>query len=414
MYYLTKEWHYSEQVFLKECQQAGLKLEKLQIGQNVIDQAFKKAYPKGRLQMTDLELPDFWEITVHFEIYDGERLKGQIMPISPTGQVVEYIQWLTDEGQLFSRDFYDGLKSRYKQEIWLKEKEGLVQTNYFDPDGQERLQVFHEQDRALYLREDGQDQGFASLQDAEDYFLERLLDQEDCFLLSDYDLFRHLKPQWQKKVVFYLESDLENEDLQHLMLAAKKVVTRNRGVLENDQKETEPVYLPYLQGEAHPFRPHCLIMTNTQDLEQIERLVTSLPDWHFHIGALTDMGPALTDLDRFKNVHLYPNIQAYRYDALLQFCCVYLDIAYANEVLEANRLALAHGLLLYSFRETCHRPEFYPAEHLFEAEKVDQLIACLQGLEGPEAYQSAQERMAKVAILGSASEFQDILLDKLS
>ena len=50
----------------------------------------------------------------------------------------------------------------------------------------------------------------------------------------------------------------------------------------------------------------CLTLTNSQDLEGIEELVTALPDVVFHIAAWTDMGDELTKLAVYDNVRLHP------------------------------------------------------------------------------------------------------------
>ena len=106
-------------------------------------------------------------------------------------------------------------------------------------------------------------------------------------------------------------------------------------------------------------------MTNTQEIEQIEVLVNALPRFQFHIAALTEMGERLVRLNDYPNVHLYPGISGENYERLLDKCRIYLDIAYANEILDGNRMALEKGMILYAFEETCHRPNVYTKDHLF-------------------------------------------------
>lgn len=52
----------------------------------------------------------------------------------------------------------------------------------------------------------------------------------------------------------------------------------------------------------------CLTLTNSQDLEGIEELVTALPEVVFHIAAWTDMGDKLKKLAVYNNVRLHPQI----------------------------------------------------------------------------------------------------------
>lgn len=74
----------------------------------------------------------------------------------------------------------------------------------------------------------------------------------------------------------------------------------------------------------------CLTLTNSQDLEGIEELVTSLPDVVFHIAAWTDMGDKLTKLAVHDNVRLHPQIVPPVLDKLKQSTNLYLDINHGS------------------------------------------------------------------------------------
>ncbi len=74
----------------------------------------------------------------------------------------------------------------------------------------------------------------------------------------------------------------------------------------------------------------CLTLTNSQDLEGIEELVTALPEVVFHIAAWTDMGDKLTKLAVHDNVRLYPQIVPPVLDKLKQSTNLYLDINHGS------------------------------------------------------------------------------------
>lgn len=74
----------------------------------------------------------------------------------------------------------------------------------------------------------------------------------------------------------------------------------------------------------------CLTLTNSQDLEGIEELVTALPDVVFHIAAWTDMGDKLTKLAVHDNVRLHPQIVPPVLDKLKQSTNLYLDINHGS------------------------------------------------------------------------------------
>ena len=85
----------------------------------------------------------------------------------------------------------------------------------------------------------------------------------------------------------------------------------------------------------------CLTLTNSQDLEGIEELVTALPDVVFHIAAWTDMGDKLKKLAVHDNVRLHPQIVPPVLDNLKSSVDLYLDINYshvAGTILEDMKL----------------------------------------------------------------------------
>lgn len=74
----------------------------------------------------------------------------------------------------------------------------------------------------------------------------------------------------------------------------------------------------------------CLTLTNPQDLEGIEELVTALPDVVFHIAAWTDMGEKLKRLAVYDNVRLHPQIVPPVLDKLKKLTNLYLDINHGS------------------------------------------------------------------------------------
>lgn len=85
----------------------------------------------------------------------------------------------------------------------------------------------------------------------------------------------------------------------------------------------------------------CLTLTNSQDLEGIEELLTALPEVVFHIAAWTDMGDKLKKLAVYDNVRLYPQIVPPVLDKLKSSVDLYLDINYshvAGTILEDMKL----------------------------------------------------------------------------
>ena len=98
----------------------------------------------------------------------------------------------------------------------------------------------------------------------------------------------------------------------------------------------------------------CLTLTNSQDLEGIEELVTSLPDVVFHIAAWTDMGDELTKLAVYDNVRLHPQIVPPVLDKLKQSTNLYLDINHGSADENFLKSLKEQEKTLLAFQSTHH------------------------------------------------------------
>ena len=98
----------------------------------------------------------------------------------------------------------------------------------------------------------------------------------------------------------------------------------------------------------------CLTLTNSQDLEGIEELVTALPDVVFHIAAWTDMGEELTKLAVYDNVRLHPQIVPPVLEKLKRKVGIYLDIHQGLEVESILKDVDKLGIPILSFSNTQH------------------------------------------------------------
>ena len=76
---------------------------------------------------------------------------------------------------------------------------------------------------------------------------------------------------------------------------------------------------------------NCMLLTDVQELEQIEFLAQSLPRVDFHIACYTEMGAYLQSLNQYENIHLYPQVIHTVLDELIDKCQVYLDIHHGSE-----------------------------------------------------------------------------------
>ena len=98
----------------------------------------------------------------------------------------------------------------------------------------------------------------------------------------------------------------------------------------------------------------CLTLTNSQDLEGIEELVTALPEVVFHIAAWTDMGDKLTKLAVYDNVRLHPQIVPPVLDKLKEKSNLYLDINHGNADETFLESLKGQEKMLLAFQSTRH------------------------------------------------------------
>ena len=98
----------------------------------------------------------------------------------------------------------------------------------------------------------------------------------------------------------------------------------------------------------------CFTLTNSQDLEGIEELVTALPDVVFHIAAWTDMGDELTKLAVYDNVRLHPQIVPPVLDKLKQSTNLYLDINHGSADENFLKSLKEQEKTLLAFQSTHH------------------------------------------------------------
>ena len=119
----------------------------------------------------------------------------------------------------------------------------------------------------------------------------------------------------------------------------------------------------------------CLTLTNSQDLEGIEELVTALPDVVFHIAAWTDMGDKLIKLAVYDNVRLHPQIVPPVLEKLKRKTDIYLDIHKGSEVENILRDIRNVGIPILSFSNTQHG--MYD-QIVFDEENINLMIEAIK------------------------------------
>lgn len=192
------------------------------------------------------------------------------------------------------------------------------------------------------------------------------LDQEP--LIIHYTTFR--KP-WNSEVSYRYRQLWW--DFQALSLA--EISAHHRGEFE-------------MQDRWEKAALNCMLLTDVQELEQIEFLAQSLPSVHFYIACYTDMGDYLRSLNRYENIHLYPQVIHAVLDELIDKCQVYLDIHHGNEHYELSRRFKALGKPVLAFDNTKKNEKeelVYPHEH---PQEMVRKLCSLMKKEKPQAFRA--------------------------
>lgn len=112
------------------------------------------------------------------------------------------------------------------------------------------------------------------------------------------------------------------------------------------------------------------IMTDSQSLEQIDYLVTHLPNFMFHIAANTLMGDILNCLRKYENVRLYPAILDWNRKRLVDECDIYLDINYEEKNQQVIETAKQKGKPILTF-DTVVNP--YHVDQVFSSSEPQKM-----------------------------------------
>ena len=388
--------------------------------------------PEGRpIYFNLVPKPHLWEIrssNVNGEILDMGKKRANIFYRQPTHERrVRAVEWLDTEGQVRAADIYNR-KGRLFAQITYDQTQRPTHTRYFD---QSNVVVIMENHLTgdIILTLEGKRHIFKSKQEFVVFYLQyRGYDTDRIIynsLATPFLVAYSLPPKngRAEDVLFWQEPI--GEELPGNMIAAMKLTNRNVRIAVQDKQVYEKIQnlvAPEEKSYSHNLgyiydyqrlnnmNPEALILTNSDQLEQIEELVTKLPNVHFHIGAITEMSSYLMGLNRFANVSLYPNIRPARVAELFEKCDLYLDINISDEILNACRTAFENNMLILSFETTCHNHRFVAESHIYPVENVSAMVGKIQGvLSLPSEMEAALAKQKQAANQADLETYKAIL-----
>ncbi|MBF0787138.1 MULTISPECIES: accessory Sec system glycosylation chaperone GtfB [unclassified Streptococcus] len=342
-------------------------------------------------------VPDFWQITgtnTQGEIWNFSEKKANIYYHEPKHlRLVKDVDWLTNTQKVYRTDHYNQYGWLYAKS-YMNEEEQVIYKKYYRVSGQEVV-VENLQMGLIFLYWKGKVYTFESRSDFFlFYFKEAGLDTSAIWynsLSTPFVISYYLNEEgedilfWQEKIGDHVPGNMRLI-LSGSAKRTKKIIVQDKDSydkllqllsLEEQQKVSYLGYIYPSQSENHN-QKDILILTNSDQLEGLETLVSQLHDFRFHIAALTEMSQRLTSYGDVPHVTLYPNVAPRQVEKLLQICDIYLDINHGSEILSAVRQAFEHNLLIAGFKNTLHNPSFVLREATFSSEEPEKLANWLR------------------------------------
>ncbi len=333
-----------------------------------------------------IDLPDFWEIestTTSGEVHEYEDLRARLFYAEPKSERhLKIIDWIDKNGKARCSDHYDRYGRRFAQTI-LDRNQKPVHKTYYDADGREVI-TENLNTGDIILTDEGRNYFFRSKADFIAHFLQHSGLNTDRLMFNSLstpffaaDILQHTNPR-KRNVLFWQEPIAEDipGNMRSILdrgAAGVSVIAVQRQdaykkirELAVDQTRFKKLGYIYPSLRENKGSHNALVFTNSDQVEKLAELVKSLPDVHFHVGALTEMSPKLLIMEMMQNVTLYPAIWEKTISELWSKCDIYLDINHGGEILEAVRTAFLNNQLVFAFGSTAHNRFFTDTANIFE------------------------------------------------
>lgn len=380
------------------------------------------------LYFNQVMIPEFWEIRATNNeggIYNYNKKCGHIHYAQPSHlRLVSAVDWYDDSGKIRYKDRYNRFGKRYAQSIYNLQGE-MILTTYFRRNGQEAIVENHQtgdiivnKEGKIVVHKTRHDFVIAYLRDA-GFELDRIYYNS----LSTPFLVAFYLGGSGKDVLFWQE-DIHGSVPGNMQLLLEghgretKIVVQKKETYHQLRELVSPKHHNQFDclGFLYPFKINrkkandILILTNSDQLDHIDFFVSQFQDCRFHIAAITEMSSRLTNLSRYSNVSLYPNIGPAMIQMLYEKSKVYLDINRGNEILTAIRTAFEHQLVILGFSDTVHNRQFVSDTAIYHLHEVSQFAEELyQILTNECVYKERLYRQEQAAQCETINRYKQVL-----
>ena len=417
----------------------------------------KNAVPR---YFSRLQVPDGWEIRstgTEGSVWDYDLKRAQLVYAHPASRrFLQTVNWLDSAGRNIWQDHYDDSGELYARTTCNAEGRPILKT-FYTASGEEGI-VENLQTHAILLREQREDgtpasRLFPGRVELVLWYLEAT--KADCdrifFNSLSYPLFaqRRLRMEkgtkypeknhlaevpfggdvlfWQEEIGEGLPGNMatvlndplgvngiavQSSDVYEKIQAQLREHAEENGIANTEMAEKVfaplgPIYS--FSGTEKKEKTVC-ILTNSDEVEHLAELADALPEFVFHIGALTEMSAKLMAMQRKPNVRLYPGMSEKLGRKLLEESEFYLDINRGNEILDAVWNAYLQRMVIFAFRETAHERVYAAEENLLPSACWTQMAELIRrAAEHPQEKERILHRQDMRAMRMTAEDYRRLL-----
>jgi len=343
-----------------------------------------------------IDVPPYWEITSNNssgKIFNLNRELGHIFYTEPTSRrLVKVVDWFDENGHARISEHYNKYGALYAKTVF-NSKGQKVNKSYFDGEGCEKI-VENFVTGAIILDDNGETRVFKDKTDFVTFFAKRAGFEDKALYFNSlsvpFFVSQRLAPNDNKDILFWQEP--ARPDIPgNMQMILDGLSTRTGKIVVQKKKSYDKLidlgaskHMVKHLGYIYPFEKennksnNVLILTNSDQIEQLTLLVETFKNFHFHIAAITEMSSKLLDYEKYENVSLYPGVKTSTLDDLYLKCDWYFDINKESEILSAVRRAFMNNHLIFAFKETLHNADFVAEENIFSKDEPERFVAAVK------------------------------------
>ena len=343
-----------------------------------------------------IKLPDYWKIEADntiAKVYYHDKIKAKIYYTGKgIKRVVKLVEWLSEDStKVKCIDYYNKYGCLYARSIGNKEGK-LVNKTYISIDGKETIEENYITGNII-LSYGSITKIFRSKSEFVVYGLFKLgyLDYtyyynslSTPFLVSQLVSNKNTKDKlfWQEDIKDTIPGNMEfildgKSNTDTIYIQNKTVYNKLLSLGVDKDKIKEKGYV-YNFIRDNNYRDNALICTDSDDIPNIETIISELPNINFHIAAVTKMSDKLLALDRYNNVTLYPGILIDKYNELMDTCDIYLDINRGGTITNSIKTAFLNNQVIFAYKETSHNINY--AASVYSIDDVSSMIKDLRSI----------------------------------